>query len=189
MPIYTKYGDTGNTQLLGGQQTRKDDLRVAVCGGLDEVSAVLGMAAAAGTPDSLTNRLRVIQSELLTIGACVAAIGASTKMELPRLGAEHVARLESELDLMDSGLPELTHFVLPGGVPAAATLHVARAVCRRTERDLVSLAEAFAEFDASLLLQWLNRLGDWCFVAARHVNHAEGTDEPVWRGTDESLPG
>ncbi|MGI9519500.1 MAG: cob(I)yrinic acid a,c-diamide adenosyltransferase [Pirellulaceae bacterium] len=186
MRIYTKFGDDGNTQLLGGQQTRKTDVRVAVCGGLDEISAVLGLAAATGPPDPLAERIRAIQSELLTLGSCVAAIGADTRIELPQLAPANVIRLESEIDEMDAVLLELKNFILPGGDSAAATLHVARAVCRRTERDLVRLTDSYPDVDSSLFLMWLNRLGDWCFVAARYVNHQQETAEPIWRASESN---
>ncbi len=181
MRIYTKFGDDGNTQLLGGQQTRKSDLRLAVCGTLDELSAVLGLAAASDPPAAVGDQIQMIQSDLLSMGSRIAAMGAETKMELPQLTTTDVERLENEIDAMNSGLTELRNFLLPGGHAAAATLHVARAVCRRAEREMVALVDQYPEADAGTPLAWLNRLGDWCFVAARRVNHAHDITEPLWR--------
>lgn len=180
MKIYTRFGDQGDTQLLGGQQTRKNDIRVAVCGTLDELNAVLGVVASGELPDPLRRQITSIQSDLFTVGAMIAAVGAESKMELPQIGAAETERLESEIDAMDATLKPLTNFLLPGGAPAAATMHLGRAVCRRAERLIADLTDQFADFESAEVFRYLNRLSDWCFIAARHINHSAAVDEPIW---------
>ena len=184
MKIYTGYGDDGHTQLLGGQRVRKNDLRVAVCGALDELNAVFGLVASRQIPSALTPRIQAIQSDLFKFGSTVAAVGAETKMNLPEVKEADRQRLEEEIDAMEEHLKALQNFLLPGGSEGAATMHLARAVCRRAERWLVELATIHDDFDEEVLFKYLNRLGDWCFVAARLINHELGVEEPLWRGTD-----
>ena len=184
MKIYTGYGDDGHTQLLGGQRVQKNDLRVSVCGTLDELNAVLGVVASRQIPTVLAPRIQAIQSDLFKFGSTVAAVGAESKMDLPAVTEADCQRLEEEIDDMEGHLIALQNFLLPGGSEAAATMHLARAVCRRAERLLVELASEYHDFDQEILFKYLNRLGDWCFVAARLVNRELGVEEPLWRGTD-----
>lgn len=184
MKIYTGYGDDGHTQLLGGQRVRKNDCRVAVCGTLDELNAVLGVVASREIPAALKPRLQAIQSDLFKFGSTIAAIGAESKMNLPSVTDADRLRLEAEVDAMEEHLTALRNFLLPGGSEAAANMHLARAVCRRAERLLVELSAEHDEFDEAILFKYLNRLGDWCFVAARLINQELGVEEPLWRGAD-----
>lgn len=186
MKIYTKYGDKGNTQLLGGQSTTKDDWRIRACGGLDEFSATLGIVSsylADPTNIHLKKQIESIQSNLLSIGANVAALGSDAKMQLPSLKESEVEVVEKHIDEMQSQLPELKNFILPGGCPPAAQMHFARTVCRRAESCLVGMIPHFGDLDETNLatsLKYLNRLSDWCFVVARFLNHSAGFDEPIW---------
>lgn len=197
MKIYTKYGDQGNTQLLGGQSTTKDDLRIMACGGLDEFSAALGIVGSCidqrssnrsdNESKDLAKRIQTIQANLLTIGANIAALktdGSESKMTLPSLNETQVEDIEEHIDELQNQLPELTNFILPGGALDAAHAHFARTVCRRAERNVVALLPHFGGLETSNLettLKYLNRLSDWCFVLARYLNHAAGVEEPVWK--------
>ncbi len=167
--IYTRGGDKGETGLGDGTRVRKDSPRMDGLGTIDELSASLGLARAAlaGTPaDALATVLRRIQRELGQLCAELAAPDAPA-----RIGADHVAALEQDMDTWSKDLPALHGFILPGGAPAAAQLHMARAICRRAERALVHLtAEAVGEH----VIPYLNRLSDTLFVAARQANHLLG---------------
>ena len=183
MRIYTKYGDNGTTQLRGGQQTRKNDGRVVLCGALDELNAVLGVVASFDLPDQVSSQITRIQSDLFVAGAAVAAIGAEG-LKTAELGEEPTTRLENDIDSMETVLAPLRNFLLPGGAPAAATMHLARAVCRRSEISLTDLVdrqdESFRSTGVAAIQKYLNRLSDWCFVAARFLNHHHGVEEPIW---------
>jgi len=180
MKIYTGYGDDGNTQLLGSQKTRKNDVRIAVCGTLDELNALLGVVVSRQLPKVLRLQIMAIQGDLFVIGSMVASVGADSKMELPSIELADSQRLESEIDVMNAELTPLTNFLLPGGADAAATMHLARAVCRRAERLIADLVDQFPEFDSSGVFKYMNRLSDWCFIAARFINHVEDIAEPIW---------
>lgn len=181
MKIYTKFGDDGNTKLLGGQTVRKNDIRVAVCGTLDELNAVLGMVASHEGSDDVVAEIRLVQGDLFSIGSTVASAGAGSQMDLPQVTEADCQRLEDEIDTMSEVLKPLVNFLLPGGAPAAAAMHQARAVCRRVERQVMDLTDLHQETQATSMLKYLNRLSDWCFVAARYLNHIAGVEEPVWR--------
>jgi cob(I)alamin adenosyltransferase len=168
--IYTRGGDKGETGLGDGTRVRKDSPRMDGLGTLDELSASLGLARAAlaGTAaDALATVVRRIQRELGQLCAEVAAAPDAPA----RIGADHVAALEHDMDAWSKGLPALHGFVLPGGAPAAAQLHMARAICRRAERALVHLT---TETVGEHVIPYLNRLSDALFVAARHANHLLG---------------
>lgn len=184
MKIYTKFGDKGSTQLLGGQTTTKDDLRVAACGTLDEFSAAIGVVASLVEIEDLKNRMEGVQANLLTLGACIAALGSESKLELASIGESDVRLLEQHIDELQCVLPELRNFVLPGGSPAAAQMHFARTVCRRGERAMVAMLNQVAEADKAELEQaliYVNRLSDWCFVVARWLNKLDNSDEILWK--------
>ena len=185
MKIYTGFGDAGNTQLLGGQTVPKNDIRVCVCGTLDELNAVLGMVASSQLPSWLAQRVAHIQSDLFRIGCMVAAVGSDSQRPWPEIAAGHATRLEQEIDRMQDQLSPLTNFLLPGGAPAAAGMHLARSVCRRGERLVTDLVEQYADFQAANVFRYLNRLSDWCFVAARLINQSCGVSEPIWKGDDD----
>lgn len=177
--IYTRTGDAGRTRLATGEQVSKADLRVEAYGGVDETNACVGLARL-HTTGELDAALARIQNELFDLGADLATPpkpdeAAGTVL---RVSVAQVARLETEIDRLNAELPELKSFVLPGGTPAAAALHLARTVCRRAERTTVRLVEA-REPVSGPAMQYLNRLSDWLFVAARYAND-KGAAEVFW---------
>lgn len=208
MKIYTRTGDRGETGLFGGQRVKKTHPRVIAYGTVDELNAVLGQAvaccgasddgedlasdgsAAAGSRagrlsrsarHELAARLRAIQSRLFDVGADLASppdtrAGAWLPTRVQPAWAE---ALEAGIDGFEQDLPPLTSFIVPGGTPLAAVLHVARTVCRRAEREVVAAMEADSTIGADLVI-YLNRLSDWLFVAARWANHQAGVADAPW---------
>ncbi|MBI5546451.1 MAG: cob(I)yrinic acid a,c-diamide adenosyltransferase [Deltaproteobacteria bacterium] len=179
MSIYTKTGDRGQTALLSGKRVEKDDPRVSSYGELDELSAVLGVSRSQGLDPSIAVSVARIQEELFTLCSQLASAEKSHAAALPRVQAEWVLSQEREIDAADAELPTLRQFILPGGSPGAAWLHLARTVCRRAERSVVTLARR-EEVDP-VVLAYVNRLSDWLFTMARLANHRAGTSEPIWR--------
>ena len=177
MKIYTRRGDDGTTMLFAGGRVAKTHLRVAACGTLDEVSAQLGVARSVGARNA--DCLAQLQSLLLRMGAELATPPGAGSERVARSDAAQLRWLEAEIDRLDAELPPLRNFLLPGGTPAAAALHVARTVCRRAERLVVALRQE--EAIGPQLLPRLNRLSDLLFVLARHENHAAGRDEELWQ--------
>ena len=177
--IYTRTGDRGETGLGGGQRVAKDDARIAAYGTVDELSSALGMAIAAGLDARLADDLRRIQNELFHLGAdlCVREEDKE-RLPGPRVEARHVAALERTMDELNEELGPLTNFILPGGSPGAAHLHLARTICRRAERLLVTLMRA--EAVGAHTLEYLNRLSDALFVMARWENHRRGVPDVLW---------
>ncbi|WP_028034796.1 cob(I)yrinic acid a,c-diamide adenosyltransferase [Chelativorans sp. J32] len=181
--IYTKTGDDGTTGLVGGARRLKCDLRVAAYGTVDEASACIGMArihTAEGHPD-IDAMLARIQNDLFDLGADLATpeqTGESRATAL-RVVASQTARLEREIDALNENLSPLTSFVLPGGSPAAAALHLARTVTRRAERLMVELGQMPEEIVGDEALRYVNRLSDFLFVAARAVND-NGARDVLW---------
>lgn len=181
--IYTRTGDDGDTSLYGGQRVRKDDVRVAACGTIDELNAVLGVvrAAAAGMPNLATD----VDSFLSELQHRLFNLGAELATPQPQLGAADqiedadVAALEAAIDRWEKELTPLKEFILPGGCAAAAQAHLARCVCRRAERLIVRLAAA--ESIRSELCRYVNRLSDALFVLARTLNHASGVSDTTWQ--------
>ena len=177
MKIYTKTGDAGETGLFAGGRVAKDSLRVEAYGAVDELNAVIGLARTVADDATLTAALARVSSELFSLGADLATPLDAGSAWIVRVGDGMTARLENEIDGFEAELPPLTNFILPGGTPLAAHLHLARTVCRRAERRTVHLSHAEPLNDAAL--RYLNRLSDWLFVAARLANHrADRTDEP-----------
>ena len=177
MKIYTKTGDEGTTSLFMGGRVPKDDIRLHAYGTVDELNAVLGMVVAHGVKADLADSVERIQGELFIVGADLATPLEAEKAQVTRVHEAMVTRLEEEIDAMDEELPSLKNFILPGGSPAAASLHHARTVCRRAERHIVSLGESAN----SAALRYINRLADWLFMAARFENHRTETPETVWK--------
>jgi cob(I)alamin adenosyltransferase len=177
--IYTRAGDGGKTRLATGEPVPKTHPRVEAYGGVDELNAQIGVArthlAAAAELDTLLAR---VQNDLFDLGADLAT--PERPSQDLRILESQVERLEAEIDAMNAELAPLTSFVLPGGSPAAAALHVARTVCRRAERDTIRLAEAAGESVSGPALKYLNRLSDLLFVAARVAN-GNGEDDVLWR--------
>ena len=178
MRIYTKTGDTGETGLAGGQRVPKTDVRIEAYGTLDELNSVLGLAQNEQLPDGLSASLQRVQNELFVLGAWLATEPSSRTPASMTLEPECTQLLETEIDSWTAELPTLKNFVLPGGTGSASTLHLARTVCRRTERRLVSLAEAGDQVSAELA--YLNRLSDWLFVLARLCNLRANVPEVLW---------
>lgn len=184
--IYTKTGDRGQTRLVGGQQVPKDSLRIECYGTVDETSACLGMARAVlDAPDAPPGAAEVsavlarIQNELFNLGSDLATLFEDRWPGQPLIEGRHVEALEHQIDAWNGALPELNSFILPGGGPAAAALHLARTVCRRAERLTVRLAAEEAIGDQ--VIPYLNRLSDALFVMSRHVTRLYGLPEPLWQ--------
>lgn len=173
-PIYTKAGDDGSTGLIGDVRVSKDDSRIEMNGVLDELSAVLGLVRAQSLPDGIDGILHRVQCRLFSISAEVADPEGSGRKE-GRISGADINALEAEIDAMESVLPPLRKFVLPGGAAAAAQLHLARAVSRRAERQCVALARSHPVNGD--ILHYLNRLSDLLFVLARRVNHLQSVAE------------
>lgn len=180
--IYTRTGDAGTTGLGSGERVRKDDLRIAAYGTVDETNATIGVVRIhlAGH-QGLDQKLGRIQNDLFDLGAdlCVPDRGKKPEFEPLRMSDDQVARIEAEIDEMNAELKPLKSFVLPGGSPASAALHVARTVCRRAERDMVALAALEDEPVSAQALKYINRLSDFLFVAGRYVND-RGKSDVLW---------
>ena len=188
MHIYTRHGDDGRTLLLAGPRVWKDDPRVRVGGSVDELCSWLGVVAAHAPPErpELAAQMRQVQGELFAVGAVAQVDGRLDRQPAIRpIGTKECGRLERWIDALEADLPPVEGFLVPGGCPAAAFTQVARAVCRRTERDLVSLARN-ADADGAAVLTdavaYLNRLADFLFVLARFCNRIANVEEcPVGR--------
>jgi cob(I)alamin adenosyltransferase len=181
--IYTKTGDAGTTALGTGERVPKTSPRIAAYGTVDETNAHIGVARvqlAGGEPD-VDAMLQRVQNDLFDLGAdlCVPDRGEKLAYEPLRIAEAQVKRLEDEIDLMNAGLEPLRSFVLPGGTPAAAALHVARTVSRRAERLMVELANVPGETVSAPALKYINRLSDFLFVASRYVNE-RGKADILW---------
>lgn len=181
--IYTRTGDDGTTALGTGHRVRKDHLRVSAYGTVDETNAAIGLARVhlgAGVP-AVDDKLARIQNDLFDLGAdlCVPDRGEKLAYEPLRISPSQVDRLEQEIDEMNAELKPLRSFVLPGGTPGAAALHVARTICRRAERLMVELAAEPHEPVSDAALKYVNRLSDFLFVASRYVND-RGKSDVLW---------
>jgi cob(I)alamin adenosyltransferase len=174
--IYTRTGDGGTTGLVDGSRVAKSDPRMALIGDVDEANSALGVAIAALGDGPLARNLQRIQHDLFDLGADVATPGEDFKPSemVLRIVPSQVERLEHEIEAMNGGLKPLTSFILPGGSPAGAALHLARAIVRRAERSAVAAAEHMSLNPAALA--YLNRLSDHLFVAARLVASRSGGD-------------
>ncbi len=174
MKIYTRTGDDGTTALHPGGRVSKTHPRVEVYGTVDELNALLGVARSHGPQPEVDDLLAAVQRQLFTLGADLST--PSGTVEVPRVGPGEVLWLEGEIDRMSDPLPELRHFILPGGTRSAAQIHVARTVARRCERDALRLGVG-----DPMLLGYLNRLSDFLFVLARFENWRSGVVEAEWR--------
>jgi cob(I)alamin adenosyltransferase len=180
--IYTRTGDAGTTGLGTGARVAKHDKRITAYGTVDETNATIGVARIhmSGHP-GMDAKLARIQNDLFDLGAdlCVPEAGEKLDYVPLRVSDDQVKRLEDEIDEMNAELKPLKSFVLPGGSPAAAALHVARTVCRRAERDMVALAADDKEPVSTAALKYINRLSDFLFVASRYVND-RGKSDVLW---------
>ena len=178
MKIYTRTGDGGETSLFDGTRARKDDARVDAYGEVDELNAWLGLVRASKPDAAVDEALLLIQRDLFALGAQLADPGDRLAARVTKavIADDHVARLEALIDRLEEGLPPLRRFILAGGTPAGAALHVARTVCRRAERRMVGLEPPVDP----VLVRYVNRLSDLLFVLARFENHRAGAAETEW---------
>jgi cob(I)alamin adenosyltransferase len=177
--IYTRTGDNGTTALGSGERRPKYDLRVAAYGTVDETNATIGVARLHVGDTGLAAMLGRIQNDLFDLGADLAVPQREGKAERLRILESQVERLERDIDALNAALAPLNSFILPGGTPAAAHLHLARTVCRRAERGVVELASQPNEPVSAAAVHYLNRLSDFLFVAARVVND-NGARDVLW---------
>jgi cob(I)alamin adenosyltransferase len=184
--IYTKSGDRGSTRLVGGQEVPKDSLRIETYGSIDELNAVIGLCRRANqtdpAPDSARTRidelLGRVQNELFNLGSLLATLPEDLRPTQPRVEARHTEALERDIDALNEHLPPLRSFTLPGGGWTSSYLHLARTVCRRAERRLVTLA-ANEPVDPEAV-RYLNRLSDALYVLGRWNVRERGESEPLW---------
>ena len=181
MKIYTKTGDKGETSLFGGQRVSKNTIRVEAYGEVDELNAFVGLAKCYCKEEKISAILGAIQEDLFTVGADLATPLAS-KTRVERVSSEAASRLEAIIDELDSALPPLKRFILPGGGKVAAHVHAARGVCRRAERRIVALSKA-EEINPDVLV-YMNRLSDLLFVIARYINKTESIPEQEWKSRE-----
>ena len=178
MKIYTKFGDSGETALYGGTRVTKDDPRIEAIGTVDELNAHIGHAQTLIVDADISECIARIQNHLFAVGADLATPSTHTIAAEFRLPADFTAEMETAIDAFSEELPPLTNFILPGGCPAGAVLHLARVVCRRAERCVVRLARE-SEVNSEIIRS-LNRLSDLLFVLARTVNFRARAPEPIW---------
>lgn len=176
MKIYTKTGDAGETGLFGGPRVRKDHARIEAFGTVDELNSHLGAVRTLAATAGFDPLLRRVQNELFELGAQLATPAPGTE----RITAGHVAALEAEIDAHEATLEPLACFILPAGTPLAAAIHVARTVCRRAERRVVTLAAEPETTIPANAIEYLNRLGDLLFVLARAANRGAGVADDPW---------
>lgn len=179
MKIYTKTGDAGDTSLFDGTRVSKTDPRVVAYGDVDELQACIGVARAAKLPDDLDEMCLALQRDLFALGARLAdpSHKIATRVEKIVINDDSVARLEGWIDTLDAELPPLRHFILSDGCPAGAALHLARTVCRRAERAILSLGKDAVE---AVVIIYVNRLSDLLFTMARAANHRANSPETPW---------
>ncbi len=175
MKIYTRTGDAGETSLFGGSRVAKNDPRIEAYGTIDELNSFLGVARASWPTSPIDAQLQAVQSDLFDIGAYLASPGSD---RFHGVDPHRIAELEEAIDSMETELQPLTNFIVPGGSPAAAQLHVTRTVCRRAERRVVALHDSAAEMRTTIA--YLNRLSDYLFVAARFANLRQGVADRLW---------
>lgn len=180
MKIYTKTGDSGDTGLFGGPRVSKDSPRIESYGTVDELNSVLGVVRSLSPEPDIDAVLGQIQNDLFALGAQLATPNPAAH-QTAMIGETQITTLEQAIDRWQAQLQPLSQFILPGGAPAAAQLHLARTICRRAERRLVTLTQYSAEPIAPELVVYLNRLSDLLFVMARAVNRAAGCADVPWQ--------
>ncbi len=171
--VYTRTGDMGLTSLTTGERVPKNDVRVGICGEVDELNSFIGLVASLNSSTDLAELLTQIQNEILDIAG---------KLQTPSMVSiekSRITALEQTIDLLSSELESIDYFILPGGVPSASACHIARTICRRIERNLVSLGEK--EPVSGMVLQYFNRLSDLLFVLARTLNNRENVPDVRWK--------
>ncbi len=179
MKIYTRTGDKGETGLFGGARVPKNDARIEANGAIDEANAMLGLALAYCSVPLIVKVLQEAQADLFTLGAELSAMsGHEDRLGIPLLTDADVTRLEQAIDEAEAPLPPLKNFILPGGPPDVATLHIARTIVRRAERRLLTLAQR--ESVRGTAIAYLNRLADLLFVLARRTTHENNSRDQEW---------
>jgi cob(I)alamin adenosyltransferase len=178
MKIYTKKGDKGSTSLFGGTRVSKSSPRINAYGTVDELNSVMGLAASCGLSENGTGLVKKIQEDLLVLGDDLST-PPDYKERINRMDEETIRELEAAIDAMEEELPPLKNFILPGGAPQGAALHLARTVCRRAERAAVRCTKE--EEISALAIKYLNRLSDFLFVLARFENKQAGVVENIWK--------
>lgn len=177
--VYTKTGDKGQTSLIGGTRLPKHHIRIEAYGTVDELNSFVGLIRDQEIDAHTKTILIEIQDRLFTLGSLLAADPEKNKMKLPEIKEEDIVLLEKEIDKMDEVLPEMKHFVLPGGHTTVSYCHLARCVCRRAERATLKLAEN--EKVDEILYKYLNRLSDYLFVLSRKLAMDLKADEIIWK--------
>jgi cob(I)alamin adenosyltransferase len=180
MKVYTKKGDTGETALYGGSRVSKDHIRIEAYGTVDELNAYIGLIRGQEIERSLKAMLLQVQHDLFVLGSNLATDPGKDKLSLPELGEKHIVALEESIDKMEQELPMLKNFILPGGDDAISFCHIARCVCRRAERKVVTLGTQSKIPGFSI--QYLNRLSDYLFVLSRKIALDFNVDEIYWKG-------
>ena len=185
MKIYTRTGDSGSTALFGGTRVPKHHLRIEAYGTVDELNAMVGLLKCESINSRAQDILLNIQNDLFTLGAMLATDPAKAtlksgkaRLDIPQISTKHITNLENEMDFMNTDLPEMTHFILPGGNKAVSYCHLARCICRRAERATTALNDT--EAVEEVILKYLNRLSDYFFVLARKLAQESQTDEIKW---------
>jgi cob(I)alamin adenosyltransferase len=176
LKIYTRTGDQGETSLFGGTRVPKNDARIEAYGTVDELNSTIGLARTSGLPPEIDATLFGVQADLFEVGAHLASPGTS---RFPGVDAARIETLETQIDAMERELTPLQTFILPAGSVQAAQLHVARTVCRRTERLVVGLEDSSLATISTIA--YLNRLSDYLFVAARFANQRAGVEDVPWK--------
>ena len=179
MKIYTKKGDSGTTQLIGGTRVAKSHQRIEAYGTIDELNSYIGLVRDQAISTNCKQTLIEIQDRLFTIGALLASDPDKKAMKLPIIKAEDIEKLEQEIDKMNETLPMMRSFVLPGGHTIVSFCHLARCVCRRAERLSIDLSDKTLQ--KTFILQYLNRLSDYLFVLSRYLSKKLGTEEIPWQ--------
>lgn len=180
MKVYTRTGDDGRTSLIGGRRVAKNDPRIEAYGTIDELNSFIGLARASWPSSPIDDELLRVQHDLFEIGAQLASLENEKGFE--GVPVARVTAIEGAIDSMDRELPPLDNFILPGGSPAAGSLHVARTVCRRAERLVIGLA---GQFSTGTTVTYLNRLSDYLFVAARLANFRQNVGDVPWTRDEE----
>ncbi|MDX5346021.1 MAG: cob(I)yrinic acid a,c-diamide adenosyltransferase [Hymenobacteraceae bacterium] len=179
MKIYTKTGDKGETSLIGGTRVKKYHLRIEAYGTVDELNSYIGLVRDQPVNESRKDLLKEIQDRLFTIGSSLASDPEKSKMKIPDLLDSDIELLEQEMDSMNESLPELRNFILPGGHQSVSFCHIARCVCRRTERLAIELQEE--SFVEERVIKYLNRLSDYLFMLARKMTQELQAEEVPWK--------
>ena len=179
MKIYTRTGDKGSTSLLGGKRVSKSDTRIAAYGDVDELNSYLGLLADHKENENRNLFLKAIQEQLFIVGSILATEPGKSFDYIPEITEVQIKDIEDQIDLMNEELPEMRHFILPGGHSLVSFTHIARCVCRRAERSVALLMEK--ENVEQIILSYLNRLSDYLFVLSRKVGHELGVEERLWK--------